>query len=78
MNAILLQELPMTTVYQKLGHTIRALRKSRQLSQEDLAIKAHMDLTSISELESGLRNPSIKTLQKISHALGVPLADLFR
>ncbi len=66
----------MTTVYQKLGQTIRALRKKQHLSQEELAAKVHMDLTSISEIESGLRNPTLKTLQKISHALGVSLADL--
>jgi transcriptional regulator with XRE-family HTH domain len=68
----------MSTIYQKLGQTIRALRKKHQLSQEELAAKAHMDMTSISEIESGLRNPSLKTLQKLSQALGVSLADLFK
>jgi transcriptional regulator with XRE-family HTH domain len=68
----------MATIYEKLGSRIRQLRKQQHLSQEDLAVKAKLDLTSISEIESGLRNPSLKTLSKIAHALHVSLAELFQ
>ncbi len=67
----------MTSIYEKLGSRIRQLRKQQQLSQEELAAKAQVDLTSISEIESGLRNPSLKTLHKIARALNVSLAELF-
>jgi DNA-binding XRE family transcriptional regulator len=69
---------PMASIYEKLGSRIRQLRKQQHLSQEDLATKAKLDLTSISEIESGLRNPSLKTLNKIALALRVPLAELFQ
>jgi transcriptional regulator with XRE-family HTH domain len=43
----------------------------------ELAERAKLDLTSISEIESGLRNPSTKTLHKIALALKIPLKELF-
>jgi len=46
------------------------------LSQEELAAKAKVDLTSISEIETGLRNPSLKMIQKIASALGIKIKDL--
>lgn len=67
----------MATIYAKMGERIRKLRKKAGLSQEQLGEKANLDLTSISEIESGLRNPSTKTLHKIALALKVPLKELF-
>jgi transcriptional regulator with XRE-family HTH domain len=67
----------MASIYEKLGSRIRELRKQQHLSQEELAAKAKLDLTSVSEIESGLRNPSLKTLYKIALALRVPLTELF-
>lgn len=67
----------MATIYQRLGGNIRRYRKQQSLSQEELALRAEVDLTSISEIESGLRNPSVKTIQKIALALKVAIPDLF-
>lgn len=67
----------MASIYEKLGDKIRKLRNRAGLSQEELAEKAKIDLTSVSEIESGLRNPSLKTIHKISLALKVSLQELF-
>lgn len=67
----------MATIYEKLGNKIRDLRRKANLSQEELAEKAKLDLTSVSEIESGLRNPSLKTLHKISSALSLSLKEIF-
>ncbi len=67
----------MASIYEKLGNKIKSLRKKAGFSQEDLAVKAKIDLTSVSEIESGLRNPSLKTLYKISLALKISLQELF-
>lgn len=67
----------MATVYEKLGINIRKLRIKNGLSQEQLAEKAKIDLTSVSEIESGLRNPSVKTIYKIVLALKTTLSSLF-
>ena len=70
--------MSMATLYEKLGHNIKRLRKSRNLSQEELALRATLDLTSISETESGLRNSSLKTIQKLAKALNVEPYELLK
>ena len=67
----------MASIYEKLGNRIKSLRKKSGLSQEDIAEKAKIDLTSVSEIESGLRNPSLKTIHKIALALKIPVRELF-
>lgn len=67
----------MATIYEKVGENVKKLRRKSGLSQEELSIMAKLDLTSISEIESGLRNPSLKTLYKISLALKGDIKDLF-
>lgn len=67
----------MASIYEKLGESIKRLRKKANLSQEELAAKAKVDLTSVSEIESGLRNPSLKMMHKLASALGVKIKELF-
>lgn len=66
----------MSNIYQKLGDSIRKYRRKENISQEELAAKAQLDLTSVSEIESGLRNPSLKTIHKLAKALRVDVRDL--
>mgnify|MGYP001246041887 CR=1 FL=1 len=68
----------MITVFEKVGNNIRDFRKKLGLSQEQLAFKAKIDMTSVSEIESGLRNPSLKTLAKLAKALEVELHQLLK
>jgi ribosome-binding protein aMBF1 (putative translation factor) len=53
------------------GQVLREQRNSRGLSQEDLALSANVDRTFVSQMERGIRQPSITTLIKLSGALGV-------
>ncbi|EKE05095.1 MAG: hypothetical protein ACD_19C00426G0117 [uncultured bacterium] len=66
----------MGTTNENFGNKVRKLRKKMGLSQEQLAIKAHLDITSINEIENGSRNPMLKTIKKIAGALGVASKDL--
>lgn len=66
----------MASIYEKLGNRVKQLRKNVGFSQEELAEKAKLDLTSVSEIESGLRNPSLKTLHKIALALKIQVSKL--
>jgi transcriptional regulator with XRE-family HTH domain len=66
----------MATIYEKLGENVEGFRKKAGLSQEELATKAQLDLTSVSEIESGLRNPSLKTIYKLAKALNVNSGQL--
>lgn len=61
----------------QIGERIRKLRKQKDLTQEELAIKVRVSSTYIGFIEQGLRNPSINTADKLARALGVKLSDLF-
>jgi transcriptional regulator with XRE-family HTH domain len=50
---------------------------AKKLSQEALAERASMQRSYLAELETGKRNPSVRTLLKIANALSVPIRALF-
>jgi transcriptional regulator with XRE-family HTH domain len=60
-----------------LGSRIKSLRAERQLQQRQLADKAGLTPSMVSQIESGRLTPSLHTLGKIAGALGVPIAALF-
>jgi transcriptional regulator with XRE-family HTH domain len=60
-----------------LGARIRALRAERQLQQRQLAEKAGLTPSMVSQIESGRLTPSLHTLGKLAGALGVPIGSLF-
>lgn len=62
----------------KLGERIRTLRMKKNMTQNDLAIECEFEKASMSRIESGRSNPTVKTLDKISKALEVNIADLFK
>jgi transcriptional regulator with XRE-family HTH domain len=53
------------------GQVLREQRTTRGFSQEDLALTANVDRTFVSQMERGIRQPSITTLIKLSNALGL-------
>jgi XRE family transcriptional regulator, regulator of sulfur utilization len=59
-----------------VGARIRALRTERGLSLSALALAAGIGKGSLSELETGRRNPTLDTLYALTGPLGVPLAAL--
>ncbi len=56
-----------------VGPAVRKHRETLRLSQEDLGARASLDRTYIGQVERGKRNPTMVSLQRISHALGVEL-----
>ncbi len=63
---------------QTLGRRVRQLRESFGWAQIDLA--AHVDNVQramISDIETGRRNPSLKTLLRLAEVFEVPVACLF-
>lgn len=59
-----------------VGARIRALRESRGLSLSALAAEAGIGKGTLSELETGQRNPTLDTLYAVATPLGVPMAAL--
>ncbi len=60
----------------KLGEHIRAIRVSKNITQEQLANEIGAEISQISRIERGIINTSIANLQNISIALDIPLKDL--
>jgi len=60
-----------------LGERIKGLRAERQLQQRQLAEKAGLTPSMLSQIESGRLTPSLNTVGKLAGALGVPIAALF-
>lgn len=58
---------------ERISKKIKALRKTRGLTQEQLAEKLGVQRATISNYEIGRRSPHIKELEKIADVLGVPL-----
>ncbi len=60
----------------KIGQSVRYLRLKKNMSQEELAFLAELNMNSISTLERGLNNIKIKNLYKIAEALGADICDI--
>lgn len=59
-----------------LGRNVRALRIAAGLSQEELAFRAGMKRSYLSDLERGTRNPTVRALGRLAAALEVPACRL--
>src|SRR5947207_3221271 len=69
----------MTTgdVKSTFGTAIRNQRAELHLSQEELADRAGLHRTYISDVERGARNPSLESIQRLAQALDRSVANLF-
>jgi len=66
----------MKEILQVFGRRLKALRKERKMTQEELADKLGLHNSYIGLLERGERIPSLLTLDKIAKYFGVKPADL--
>jgi transcriptional regulator with XRE-family HTH domain len=60
------------------GLTLRKLRLSKGLTQEELGFEADLRRTFISSLELGEKQPSLKTIQNLATALDIPMSKLLQ
>jgi transcriptional regulator with XRE-family HTH domain len=60
-----------------LGAAIKAERTALGISQEELAYRANLHRTYISDVERGARNPSIASIEKLAGALDISVSSLF-
>ena len=66
----------MIDIKRKFGDKMRQIRKQVKISQEELAFRAKLHRTYISDVERGSRNISLENIEKIALALGVKSQDL--
>jgi transcriptional regulator with XRE-family HTH domain len=61
-----------------LGRRLRALRKARKLTQEELGEKSRLSGKFIGEIERGVGNPTLEVLVRVAAALDVHLDQMVR
>lgn len=58
------------------GRVLRAERRHQGVSQEQLALRAEVDRTFISQIERGVRQPTVTTLVKLARVLSLAPSTL--
>lgn len=64
-------------ILSQFGNRVRALRHTRGLSQEAMALECELDRTYLGGIERGRRNVSLYNIQKIAGVLNLSLSELF-
>ena len=60
-----------------VGERLRAIRESKNMSQGDIERKTGLLRCYISRVENGHTVPAIETLEKMAHAMDIPLYQIF-
>ncbi|MEM7539067.1 MAG: helix-turn-helix transcriptional regulator [Chloroflexota bacterium] len=65
-------------VYHRFGNSVRTIRRANDLTQAELAARAGMNKTYLVRIESGDKNLTLKTAQRLACALDVELTVLLK
>ena len=68
----------MNAIAKKLGKNIREIRLAKAMTLGDLCRKLGVDRAYMSNVESGKKNPTLLTIERISKALGVSIETLVK
>lgn len=60
-----------------IGKRVKYLRRLANITQAQLAERASLSVNYISEIETGIASPTLKTLLKLARELNVEIRDLF-
>jgi transcriptional regulator with XRE-family HTH domain len=64
-------------IRERFGFAVKARREELGLTQEDLAEKAKIHRTYLSDVERGTRNLSLINIERLAEALNWRVSDLF-
>ena len=67
----------MISLKQKFGKRVKELRKSKGITQEQIAELINIEPPNVSKMENGLHFPQPDKIEKIAKALGVSIQELF-
>ena len=65
-------------IRERFGDAVRSRREELGLTQEDLADRAGIHRTYLSDIERGSRNLSLLNIQRLAAALTLSMSELFR
>ena len=61
----------MKSLNRKLGERLKKIRQGKGMSQGDIAKKLGVHRSYISGIERGVRNPTVKNVERIAEALDI-------
>ena len=64
-------------IRERFGDAVRDRREVLGMTQEDLAEKAGIHRTYVSDIERGSRNVSLINMERLAVALAIPVSGLF-
>jgi transcriptional regulator with XRE-family HTH domain len=65
-------------IRERFGFAVKLRREELSLTQEDLADKAGIHRTYLSDIERGSRNVSLINIERLAAALSLALSELFQ
>ena len=65
-------------VKKQFGRALKRWRYKVGISQEELAWRASLHRTYVSDIERGERNPSLESIEKLAKALNLSFSTLFQ
>ena len=68
----------MNKISTKLGQNMKRIRTKKKMSQGDIARFLEVDRGYISNIESGKKNPTLATIQKLADALKISADELLK
>ncbi|MYE26921.1 MAG: helix-turn-helix transcriptional regulator [Chloroflexi bacterium] len=66
----------MSDIDKAFGNAVKARRLQLGLSQESLAFRAGLHRTYISDLERGLKGPTLRVVMRLAYALDISAPDI--
>jgi transcriptional regulator with XRE-family HTH domain len=73
-----MNEAALNSIVPVIGTILKIFREKTRKNQSEIAQKAGISISMLSQIERGLVSPSIDTLFQVCEALGMEISDLFR
>ncbi|MDB5312785.1 MAG: helix-turn-helix domain protein [Gemmataceae bacterium] len=68
---------PGADIRERFGYAVKVRREALALTQEDLADKAGIHRTYLSDVERGTRNLALVNIERLAAALSISMSELF-
>jgi len=68
----------MPSISPKLGENLKRIRTEQKLSQGDIARLLEVHRAYISGIETGKRNPTLATIEKLARVLNISASELLK
>ena len=64
-------------ISRSVGKRLRIIRRKKRLTQEEVAEKIRMHVSTLGRIERGESNPPVHTIEKIAKTLRIKVSELF-